>query len=37
MQPGSLKVKVGDKVTTGQLIGLLGNSGNTDAPHLHSK
>lgn len=35
MQPGSLKVKVGDKVTTGQLIGLLGNSGNTDAPHLH--
>ena len=35
MQPGSLKVKVGDKVTTGQVLGLLGNSGNTDTPHLH--
>jgi hypothetical protein len=35
MQPGSLRVKVGDKVTTGQVLGLLGNSGNTDAPHLH--
>jgi hypothetical protein len=35
MQPGSLKVKVGDRVTTGQVLGLLGNSGNTDAPHLH--
>jgi hypothetical protein len=35
MQPGSLKVKVGDKVMTGQVLGLLGNSGNTDTPHLH--
>jgi hypothetical protein len=35
MQPGSVRVKVGDKVTTGQVLGLLGNSGNTDAPHLH--
>src|SRR5215469_9612901 len=35
LQPGSLKVKVGDHVTTGQAIGLLGNSGNSDAPHLH--
>jgi len=35
MQPGSLRVKPGDKVTTGQVLGLLGNSGNTDAPHLH--
>jgi murein DD-endopeptidase MepM/ murein hydrolase activator NlpD len=35
MQPGSLRVKVGDKVVTGQVLGLLGNSGNTDAPHLH--
>ena len=35
MQPGSLKVNVGDKVMTGQVLGLLGNSGNTDAPHLH--
>jgi Peptidase family M23 len=35
MQPGRLRVKVGDKVVTGQVLGLLGNSGNTDAPHLH--
>jgi hypothetical protein len=35
MQPGSLRVKPGDMVTTGQVLGLLGNSGNTDAPHLH--
>lgn len=33
--PGSLKVKLGDKVTPGQVVGLLGNSGNSDAPHLH--
>lgn len=33
--PGSLKVKVGDRVKRGQLVGLLGNSGNSDAPHLH--
>ncbi len=35
MQPGSLKVKVGDAVKTGQVLGLLGNTGNTDTPHLH--
>jgi hypothetical protein len=35
MQPGSVRVKVGDKVKTGQVLGLLGNSGNTDTPHLH--
>ncbi|MGV1014964.1 MAG: M23 family metallopeptidase, partial [Methyloceanibacter sp.] len=35
MQPGSLRVKAGDKVETGQVLGLLGNSGNTDTPHLH--
>ncbi len=35
MQPGSVKVKVGDAVKTGQVLGLLGNSGNTDSPHLH--
>jgi peptidase M23-like protein len=35
MQPGSLRVKPGDRVTRGQVLGLLGNSGNTDAPHLH--
>jgi hypothetical protein len=35
MQPGSVRVKVGQKVKVGQTLGLLGNSGNSDAPHLH--
>jgi hypothetical protein len=35
LQPGSIKVKVGDKVKAGQVLALLGNSGNSDAPHLH--
>jgi len=30
-----VRVKEGDKVRRGQVLGLLGNSGNTDAPHLH--
>lgn len=32
---GSVIVKVGDKVKTGQKIGLCGNSGNSSEPHLH--
>lgn len=35
LQPGSLKVKPGDKVTRGQALGLVGNSGNSTEPHLH--
>jgi murein DD-endopeptidase len=35
LQPGSISVKVGDKVTAGQPMARLGNSGNSDAPHLH--
>jgi murein DD-endopeptidase len=35
MQPGSLRVKKGEKVRRGQTLGLIGNSGNTTAPHLH--
>lgn len=35
MIPGSITVKEGDFVQRGQHIGNLGNSGNTDAPHLH--
>jgi Peptidase family M23 len=35
MMPGSASVKVGDKVTRGQVIGRLGNSGNTTEAHLH--
>jgi hypothetical protein len=33
--PGSITVKIGDRVTAGQLLGKLGNSGNSGAPHLH--
>lgn len=35
LQPGSLRVKPGDRVRAGQVLALLGNSGNSDAPHLH--
>jgi len=33
--PKSLRVSAGAKVRRGQVLGLLGNSGNSDAPHLH--
>lgn len=32
---GSIKVKVGEEVKSGQVIGLCGNSGNSSEPHLH--
>ena len=35
LQPGSLKVKLGDHVRRGQVLGLVGNSGNSTEPHLH--
>ena len=35
LKPGSLRVVVGARVKRGQVIGLLGNSGNSRAPHLH--
>jgi hypothetical protein len=34
-QPNTLKVHKGDKVRRGQVLALMGNSGNSDAPHLH--
>jgi murein DD-endopeptidase MepM/ murein hydrolase activator NlpD len=35
LTPKSLRVSVGARVRRGQVLGLLGNSGNSDAPHLH--
>jgi murein DD-endopeptidase MepM/ murein hydrolase activator NlpD len=35
LQPGSVRVEVGQRVRTGQKLGLFGNSGNTTGPHLH--
>ena len=35
MQTGSVTVKVGDRVATGQVIGRLGSSGSSGGPHLH--
>lgn len=35
MQPRSIRVHPGQKVHTGDTLGLVGNSGNSVAPHLH--
>ena len=35
MAKGSMRVKSGDSVVSGQAIGLVGLSGNTEFPHLH--
>jgi hypothetical protein len=35
LQIGSIKVRTGDHVHRGDVLALLGNSGNTNGPHLH--
>lgn len=35
MQPGSVRVQLGDTVKRGDVLGLVGNTGNSVAPHLH--
>lgn len=35
MRPGSVRVKLGDRVRRGDQIGEVGNTGNSQAPHLH--
>jgi hypothetical protein len=35
LKTGSIKVQVGDRTTPGQVIASLGNTGNSDGPHLH--
>jgi murein DD-endopeptidase MepM/ murein hydrolase activator NlpD len=35
LQPGSIKVHRGDRVKLGQVLGLVGDSGNSIVPHLH--
>ena len=35
LQPGSVQVKVGERVRRGQVLGRIGNSGDARWPHLH--
>lgn len=35
LQPGSLRVKTNATIKRGQVLGLVGNSGDSSAPHLH--
>ncbi len=35
LQHGSVRVRVGDRVAQGQVLGLLGNSGDSNTPHVH--
>jgi hypothetical protein len=35
LQPGSVRVRPGQRLRPGQVLGLVGNTGNSDEPHLH--
>jgi murein DD-endopeptidase MepM/ murein hydrolase activator NlpD len=35
LKPGTVRVERGQRVRAGQVLGKLGNSGNTSGPHLH--
>jgi murein DD-endopeptidase len=35
LKPGSLRVRPGERVKKGQVVGVVGNSGNSTEPHLH--
>lgn len=35
MKPGSVPLRVGDRVSAGQLLGRVGNSGHSQIPHIH--
>jgi hypothetical protein len=35
LQPGSLRVKPGDRVASGELLARIGTSGDANVPHLH--
>ncbi|MDP1862040.1 MAG: M23 family metallopeptidase [Gemmatimonadaceae bacterium] len=35
IKPGTLRVRQGERVRRGQVVGLVGNSGNSTEPHLH--
>jgi murein DD-endopeptidase MepM/ murein hydrolase activator NlpD len=35
MRPGTVRVRIGENVHTGEMLGLVGNTGSSTEPHLH--